>query len=49
MIRRLLFCLALAALAGCSSPKPSTTSYPVTEMLDPVTKETPNVVTNLSR
>ena len=40
---------SLAGLSGCSSPVKSTDQYPITQMLDPVTKETPNVVTNLSR
>jgi len=47
----LLLALAstLAGLSGCSNPVKSTDQYPITQMLDPVTKETPNVATNLSR
>ena len=38
--------MAILVMAlGCSTP-PVTTQYPVTIMLDPVTEETPNVITN---
>lgn len=41
-----LFTLLLLALSGCgtSHPPPPTSRYPVTEMLDPVTETTPNVI-----
>jgi len=40
MKRCLILCLLLA---GCSTPKP-TAQYPVTEIRDPVTERTPDVI-----
>lgn len=39
--------LAIVGLhSGCSADRTPSSRYPVTTILDPVTEETPNVITN---